>query len=85
MILPLMLGLFGAAVDFARMYNSWINLEAATRDAAEYAATKSTTQADALTQSKRIVCAAFGLAEPTNSAPSNGTTIRIAIKLAMRR
>jgi Flp pilus assembly protein TadG len=59
-ILPLMLGLFGAAVDFARMYNSWINLESATRDAAEYAATKSITQADALTQSKRIVCGAFG-------------------------
>ena len=60
MILPLVFGLFGAAVDFARMYNAWINLEAATRDAAEYAATKSVTQADALTQSKRIVCGAFG-------------------------
>jgi Flp pilus assembly protein TadG len=59
-ILPLMLGLFGAAVDFARMYNSWINLEAATRDAAEYAATKTTTQNSALTESRRIVCAAFG-------------------------
>ena len=62
MILPLMLGLFGAAVDFARMYNSWINLESATRDAAEYAATKTTTQNSALTESRRIVCAAFGQA-----------------------
>ena len=55
-----MLGLFGAAVDFARMYNSWINLEAATRDAAEYAATKTASQSTALTEAKRIVCAAFG-------------------------
>jgi Flp pilus assembly protein TadG len=59
-ILPLLLGMFGAAVDFARMYNSWINLEAATRDAAEYAATKTTTQNSALTESRRIVCEAFG-------------------------
>src|SRR5207247_10103903 len=59
-ILPLMLGLFGAAVDFARMYNSWINLEAATRDAAEYAATKTTSQNSALIESRRIVCAAYG-------------------------
>jgi Flp pilus assembly protein TadG len=61
-IAPLMIGLFGAGVDFARMYNQWVNLESATRDAAEYAATKTTSQAAALTQAKRIVCAAFGLA-----------------------
>ena len=60
MILPVMLALFGAGVDFARFYNAWINLEAATRDAAEYAATKSPTQNDAVTQSRRIVCGAFG-------------------------
>lgn len=61
MILPVMLTLFGAAIDFSRLYNSWINLEAATRDAAEYAATKTTTQNSALTESRRIVCGAFGL------------------------
>ncbi|MEZ0240231.1 MAG: TadE/TadG family type IV pilus assembly protein [Chloroflexota bacterium] len=59
-ILPVMLALFGAAVDFSRLYNSWINLEAATRDAAEYAATKTTTQNSALTESRRIICTAFG-------------------------
>ena len=38
-ILPLFLTLFGAAIDFARLYTTWVNLEAATRDAAEYVAT----------------------------------------------
>jgi Flp pilus assembly protein TadG len=61
-ILPVLLAIFGAAIDFARLYNSWINLEAATRDAAEYAATKSTTSSGALTEAKRVVCTAFGLA-----------------------
>jgi Flp pilus assembly protein TadG len=54
--------LFGAGLDFSRLYNSWIDLEAATRDAAEYAATNSTTQADALSNAQRIVCAQFGKA-----------------------
>jgi Flp pilus assembly protein TadG len=74
LILPVMFTLFGAAIDFARLYNSWINLEAATRDAAEYVATcvngsallircdgvgASTT---ALAQAKRVVCTELGKA-----------------------
>jgi Flp pilus assembly protein TadG len=71
LILPVLLGLLGAGIDFARLYNTWINLEAATRDAAEYVATcvngssllvrcdgvgASTT---ALAQAKRVVCTAL--------------------------
>jgi Flp pilus assembly protein TadG len=38
-ILPLMLALLGAAIDFARLFQVRIALEGATRDAAEYVAT----------------------------------------------
>jgi Flp pilus assembly protein TadG len=72
LILPVMLTLFGAAVDFSRIYNTWINLEAATRDAAEYVATCVNGSAlllrcdgvgaatTALTQAKRVVCTELG-------------------------
>ncbi len=39
LILPVMLTLLGGAVDFARVYRGWIDLQAATRSAAEYVAT----------------------------------------------
>jgi Flp pilus assembly protein TadG len=86
LILPVMLTLFGAAVDFSRLYNTWINLEAATRDAAEYVATcvngsalllrcdgagASTT---ALAQAKRVVCTELGhsatCTDPVVSVPT---------------
>jgi Flp pilus assembly protein TadG len=74
LILPVVFALMGAAIDFARLYNTWINLESATRDAAEYVATcvngsalllrcdgvgASTT---ALAQAKRVVCTELGKA-----------------------
>jgi Flp pilus assembly protein TadG len=37
-IAPVFLTLVGAAVDVSRVYSSWINLEAAARDAAQYVA-----------------------------------------------
>lgn len=58
-LLPLVLAIFGAAVDFARLYNAWIDLESAARDAAEYAATNSRTTNGALTEAKRVVCTTF--------------------------
>jgi Flp pilus assembly protein TadG len=76
LILPVLLTLLGAAIDFARLYNVWINLEAATRDASEYVATcvngsnlllrcdgvgAATT---AVTEAKRIVCTELG--RPSN-------------------
>lgn len=74
LILPVMFTLFGAAIDFARLYNSWINLESATRDAAEYVATCVNGSAllircdgvgaatTALAQAERVVCTELGQA-----------------------
>jgi Flp pilus assembly protein TadG len=56
LILPILLTLVGAAVDIARLYQGWITLEGATRDAAEYAATKDLTQTNATTDAKRVIC-----------------------------
>jgi Flp pilus assembly protein TadG len=38
LIAPVMLGLLGVGVDFARLFFAWVDLEAATRDAAQYVA-----------------------------------------------
>lgn len=38
LILPVMLALLGAGVDFARLFFTWIDLESAARDAAQYVA-----------------------------------------------
>ena len=38
LILPVMLALMGIAIDTARVYFAWLNLESATRDAAQYVA-----------------------------------------------
>lgn len=54
-ILPLLLALVGAVLDFARLFQAYNTLESATRNAAEYTATKSgstTYLADAAT----IIC-----------------------------
>jgi Flp pilus assembly protein TadG len=56
LILPIVLTMVGAAVDVARLYQGWITLEGATRDAAEYAATKTTTSSAATTEAQRIIC-----------------------------
>jgi Flp pilus assembly protein TadG len=39
LVLPVLLTVVGAALDFSRVYFAWVNLEAATRDAAQYVAT----------------------------------------------
>lgn len=39
LIVPVLLTLVGAALDVARVYFTWVNLEAAARDAAQYVAT----------------------------------------------
>ncbi len=56
LILPVLLTLLGAAIDVARVYPAWNALEAATRDAAEYAATYDTTSSAATADAQRIVC-----------------------------
>lgn len=57
-ILPVLLTLFGAAVDMARLYGGWVTLQGATRDAAEQVAsdTTVTTLAQAQTRAQQIVC-----------------------------
>jgi len=57
-ILPVMLAFLGLGIDFARVFQAWITLESATRDAAEAVATDKlvTTNAQALDLAKRTVC-----------------------------
>ena len=38
LVLPIMLALLGMGVDYARLFFAWIDLESATRDAAQYVA-----------------------------------------------
>jgi Flp pilus assembly protein TadG len=71
-MLPIFMALLGGALDLSRLYNTWINLEAATRDAAEYVATCVNGSAvlircdgvgsasTAVAEAKRIVCTEFG-------------------------
>jgi len=56
LLLPVMLAFLGLTIDFARVFQTWITLESATRDAAEYAATSGTSSADALTKAKKTIC-----------------------------
>ncbi|HEY5486533.1 MAG TPA: TadE/TadG family type IV pilus assembly protein [Candidatus Limnocylindrales bacterium] len=86
LILPIMLTLFGAAVDFARVYSAYINLQEATRNAAEYIATDQTVGSDAaaLTEAKRLVCLEIvGAVDVTGNCPGpNSPTVTKAISPA---
>ena len=55
-MLPVLLAIFGATLDFARLYQAWIALQASTRVAAEYVAEERTTLATALVDAKRMIC-----------------------------
>jgi len=56
LLLPVMLAFLGLTIDFARVFQAWITLESATRDAAEYAATNGTSSSDALTKAQTTIC-----------------------------
>lgn len=56
LILPVLLAIFGATLDFARLYQAWIALQSATRVATEYVAEEKTTIAAALVDAKRMIC-----------------------------
>jgi Flp pilus assembly protein TadG len=56
LVLPVMLAFLGVTLDFARVFQAWLTLESATRDAAEVAATRATTTADALDKAQRTIC-----------------------------
>ena len=55
-ILPVMLTVVGAAIDMSRLYQAWNVLEASTRDAAEYAATKDASSPAATADAAKVVC-----------------------------
>jgi Flp pilus assembly protein TadG len=55
-LLPVLLAFLGMTIDFARVFQAWITLESATRDAAEYAASNGTSSTDALTKAKQTIC-----------------------------
>jgi Flp pilus assembly protein TadG len=56
LILPIFLTMFGATLDFARLYQAWIALQAATRVAAEYVAMNDTTIVTAQQDARRFIC-----------------------------
>lgn len=72
-ILPILLTMVGAAIDIARLYQGWITLEGAARDAAEYAATFDSTSTAATSDAKRIICTQTA-ALPGFAAPSGNPT-----------
>ncbi|MCI0346781.1 MAG: pilus assembly protein [Chloroflexi bacterium] len=56
LLLPVLLAFLGLTIDFARVYQAWITLESATRDAAEYAATAASSSSNATTIAKKTIC-----------------------------
>ncbi|MEO7117700.1 MAG: TadE family protein [Candidatus Limnocylindrales bacterium] len=61
LVLPVLLGLFGAALDYSRFNAVRTNVESAARSAAEYVATNSTSSAQAAIDARRVACAEFGM------------------------
>jgi len=82
LILPVLLTLFGGAVDVARLYQGWITLEGAARDGAEYAATKSASSSAAQTDAQTVVCTETqnlsGFAAPPGN-PTNCTSPAVTV------
>jgi Flp pilus assembly protein TadG len=56
LILPLLLGLVGAGIDFARAFAGSITLESATRNAAEAAAYEALNLSEAQGTAREVVC-----------------------------
>lgn len=54
-ILPVFLAFVGLTVDVARLFQTWITLQGATRDAAE-AATRMNDSTAATSEARRVVC-----------------------------
>jgi Flp pilus assembly protein TadG len=73
LILPILLTMLGAAVDIARVYQGWITLEGATRDAAEYAASFDATSGAATSDAQRIVCTQAAALSGFAAPPGNPT------------
>ena len=57
LILPILLGLVGAGIDFARAFEGSMTLQTAARNAAEAAAFESTDLAQAEAKAREVLCA----------------------------
>jgi hypothetical protein len=69
-----LLTIFGATLDFARLYQAWIALQAATRVATEYVAEENTTIAVATANARRMICSEMQSQpgfQPSTAAPPN--------------
>jgi Flp pilus assembly protein TadG len=77
LILPVFLTIFGATLDFARLYQAWISLQAATRVATEYVAANDATIVTAQQDARRFICSQMvgmpGFKHGTGLPPSNVT------------
>lgn len=56
LILPLLLGIVGGGIDFARVFQGAMTLQTAARNAAESAAFSATNLAQAESQAREVVC-----------------------------
>jgi Flp pilus assembly protein TadG len=75
-ILPILLTLCGAGVDFARVYSAFINVQEAARNAAEYIATDTTitNPTDAKAEAQRLVCLEIvGVVDATGKCPGDNS------------
>ena len=74
-LLPILLALVGLSIDFARVFQAWITIESATRDAAETAATNGTSLGDALVLARKTVCVQSqtvpGFKRSTSASPAD--------------
>lgn len=86
LLLPVMLAFLGITIDFARVFQAWITLDSATRDAAEYAASNATDSTDALTKAKKTIClqaqnvpgfTKSGLASPNDVQQCTSPTVSV--------
>lgn len=78
-VLPVLLALVGVVIDASRLYSAWVNLESATRDAAQYLATSDTdpfssdyTWAGSDADNKAAYIVATALAQDFTASPSSG-------------
>jgi Flp pilus assembly protein TadG len=78
LVLPLMLALVGVTLDFARIYQVWMRLQAVTRDTAEFLATDetfTTPEAAQVEAEKRICTVMVG----SDTCPANVRTGTVAL------
>jgi Flp pilus assembly protein TadG len=81
-VLPVLLALVGIVIDASRLYTAWVNLESATRDAAQYLARSDTdpyasdyTWAGADADAKAAYILETALNVTFDASPSSGTLV----------